>query len=322
MSEELGNESSRRLRYVLQVPPSGANFGDFITTYAARTIIRSQLGIESTTCSPRNSDFPQGAYDCLIIPGITHLTSNAGARLHRVKDIPYPVWCLAGNIWVPEPHPGYLFGSRILGGNCYNEVDLSIAQLMKKPVGARDRFTFDILKKNGIDALYTGCPTLQLPNEPVADDGYILFSIGRGHYRAQTHAAKRLARTKNVIGITHDKGSRAKLKAAGWDLPIVSFDGNVELYLSYFRRASLVVTGRLHGALPAVAFGKRVFYFGTRDSRTTILDDLGVTIHTYRELLYSVDRASVVHNAFVLHYFRENWKKLLDHIIQDTERRH
>src|SRR5690606_33271382 len=109
-----------------------------------------------------------------------------------------------------------------------------------------------------------------------------LFSFGRGHLRKQVHEGRKLADNTNIIGICHEPGNEfERIRAAGWNLPLVTFDGDVQRYLSYFKRASMIVTGRLHGALPGIAYEKPVMYFGTNDTRTTLLDDLGVRIYGY-----------------------------------------
>jgi len=80
------------------------------------------------------------------------------------------------------------------------------------------------------------------------------------------------------------------------------------------------VTGRLHGALPALAFGKRVFYFGTRDTRTSLFDDLGVPIHDWSDLPSAVRRASADFNRALPGRFLENWQRLLEHIVAESRR--
>ncbi len=64
--------------------------------------------------------------------------------------------------------------------------------------------------------------------------------------------------------------------------------------------ADAVVTNRLDGALPSIAYGKKIFYFGTRDTRTMILDDLGILIHPYRRFGQEVRRASATVNRDVV----------------------
>jgi hypothetical protein len=51
----------------------------------------------------------------------------------------------------------------------------------------------------------------------------------------------------------------------------------------YKEQASLVITNRLHTALPCMAMGIPVVFFGSRaDGRTSIINDIGGTIYDQR----------------------------------------
>ncbi len=301
------------LRYVYP-EVSTRNFGDYVIDYAVRSILGRHLPAPSASCDTFTGSYPAGAYQCLLIPGITHLTVGACPGLARIGALPYPTYCLSGNIWTAPPPRGVLLRSRVLHRHPLVDPDLSLARLMASPIGARDRSTYNLLTRHGLPALYTGCATLFLPPDEVADDGYVLFSLGRGHVRTQTRLAHGLARRHHVVGIAHETDDLALYHAAGWRLPLVTYQGDIQLYLSYFQRASLVVTGRLHGALPALAYGKKVFLFGTRDSRTSICDDLGLPIHDYADVPQAVERASGAFNRRVLPFFQDNWLRLFEAI--------
>ncbi|MCH7477665.1 MAG: polysaccharide pyruvyl transferase family protein [SAR324 cluster bacterium] len=133
--------------------------------------------------------------------------------------------------------------------------------------------------------------------------------------RGQTAFAHRLRKDHHVVGICHETHDYSRYMAAGWSLPLVTFSGDLELYLSYFKRAHVVITGRLHGALPSLAYGKPVYYYGTRDSRTTLLDDLGVPIHDYSDLDRAVERASAGFNRYVAEQFRTNLDRIVEQIV-------
>jgi hypothetical protein len=291
---------------------TACNFGNDIIEVATRKLLASS-GIPSPTNEFDSfaQETPKGGYDFVLVPGCTMITAGQNPGLKNIDALGCPVYCLAGSIWMPLPHPGYLLRSRVFRWGGERAADLSIVRKMAQPVGARDRFTYSLLKNAGIQTLYVGCPTLLLSDDDVADDGYVLMSLGRGYTRTQTYFAHMLSRKHTIVGIVHETNDYARFLAAGWKLPLVQYQGNIDLYLSYFKRASVVITGRLHGALPAIAFGKRIFYYGTRDSRTTILDDLGVPIHRYWQLATAVQRASNGHNRHLLSYFKSNMDKLL-----------
>jgi hypothetical protein len=291
------------------------NYGDHVIDRAVRAMLSRRFRDPAAECNVREGSYPPGDFDCLIIPGITHLTAGACPALDRVGELPFPTYCMSGNVWQRPEASGILIRTRVIrpGGRA-PAPDLRVARAMANPVGARDPFTYALLSRNGIEALYTGCATLMLPADGVADDGYVLMSFGRGFVRTQTRAGHALARRHHVIGICHEDGDEERYRAAGWRPPLVTYRGDVEMYLSYFKRASLVVTGRLHGALPALAYGKKVFCYGTRDSRTTLLDDLGVPIHSYAEVGAAPQRASAAFNRGLVEVFDRNWDRLCDAI--------
>lgn len=298
------------LRYVYPEVVT-TNFGDRVIDLAVRGLLAQRLPEPAARCDPRAGAFPSGEFDCLLIPGVTHLTAGQCPGLERVRALPYPTYCLSGSIWQPLPPPGVLVRTRVLRRR-RPDPDLRVARLMAAPIGARDPFTHALLSRHGIPSLYTGCATLMLPPDGVADDGFLLMSFGRGQVRAQTRAGYALARTRDVIGICHEVGDEERYRAAGWRLPLVTYRGDLEAYLSYFKRARLVVTGRLHGALPALAYGKKVFCYGRRDTRTTLLDDLGVRIHPLADVPAAPRRASATFNRGLLALQRENWDRLLE----------
>lgn len=290
---------------------TACNFGNDIIELATRKLLAATgIPLPASEFDSFSLESPKGEYDFALVPGCTMITAGQNPGLNNIDALGCPVYCLAGSIWMPLPRPGYLLRSRVVKWGSGKEADLSIVRKMAQPVGARDQFTYSLLKKANIHTLYVGCPTLLLSDDDVADDGYVLMSLGRGYTRTQTYFAHRLSRKYTIVGIVHETHDYARFLAAGWKLPLVQYQGNVDLYLSYFKRASVVITGRLHGALPSIAFGKRVFYYGTRDSRTTILDDLGVPIHRYWELDTAVQRASSDYNRHLLSYFKNNWADL------------
>lgn len=300
------------LRYLYADPTIGTrNFGDHIINYATLRLLRENLGPPAGTYDPTTGRYPEGDYDLMVLPGVTMLTAGARSSLNALDRLPFPTYCLAGSIWSPLPRPGILLRNRVVAAASTGPIDLSVPKQLAGPIGARDSFTFSRLQEGGFETIYTGCPTLSLPAEDVADDGYVLFSVGRHGVRQQAWAAARMAaRGERVVGIAHEPRDVQRLRAAGWRLPLVTFHGDVELYLSYFAHASAVVTGRLHGALPALAYGKPVYYFGTRDSRTTIFDDLGITIHSGRHLHKATKSATTGYSRSVVSWFAENWKLL------------
>ena len=305
------------MRYLYVDPrKKTGNYGDHIIGYATEKLMAQYLPEPDGVFDSKTGEYPPGQYDFMIVPGVTMITAGAQPGLESISEFPWPTYCLAGAVWTGAGRPGVLVRRRILFRKDLSEPDLRIVNQLKDPVGARDPFTFDTLHRHDIETLYTGCPTiLGLPADNCSDDGYVLFSFGRRRLRKQAREADGLRRRRPVVGIVHEEGVSDRLRAAGWRGPIVEYTGDIELYLSYFRRASMVVTGRLHGALPGLRYGKPVFYFGTRDTRTSLLNDLGVPIYDYDGIHRALDLASDHYNRELVDRFRRRWDLLMNTIL-------
>lgn len=131
------------------------------------------------------------------------------------------------------------------------------------PVGCRDQYTADLLCGKGIDASYVGCPTSTLPERPagtrrqvflVHTEGIVVPSaIGRGAIRVEQRAP-------------NFASPRARRRLA------------VELLRWYAEDARLVVTTKIHCALPCAAMGIPVVFVGDpADPRMTpVTETVGI----------------------------------------------
>jgi hypothetical protein len=313
-------DTSSDVRYLYADPTASTmNYGDLIIDRAVRHMLTPAFGKPTATCDLRSGNIPEGDFDLVLVPGVTVLRDQGRVR-ETLRKMPWPKFCLSGSYWSPLPKSGILLRNRVIAKGSVPRPELDTVKLLNSPVGVRDPFTASLLAKENIPCRYVGCPTLHLPADGVSDNGYVLFSLGRGHARTQTFAARKISKSRHVIGICHEDGDYERFRAAGWNLPLITYNGDLDIYLSYFKNATVVVTGRLHGALPSLVYGKAVYYFGTRDSRTTILDDLGVPIHGYGRLSQSVTRASNGFNRYLLGHFRKAWKNLMQSVIAQTAR--
>lgn len=127
--------------------------------------------------------------------------------------------------------------------------------LNNQPVGARDSFTLNLLKNKGIDAYYSSCLTLTLQKNPkLHKESYILL------IDCPIEIEKHLKNITNrpIINLSAEfkfiHSFRERLNIA-------------KLYLKYIQQAYLVVTTRLHGALPALALETKAVFI-TRNSNT------------------------------------------------------
>lgn len=175
-----------------------------------------------------------------------------------------PVW-LPVNAWFMHPQAEGRFGfpfapsiRPIFTGMHINQPQMltpeAIAYLKKyAPIGARDYHTAELLMANGVDAFFSGCPTLTL-------DGI----FGRAAPEA------RQGRLRGVHRPARDlEAGRTELIHMHPDMAVRTRDENLAqawAYLEAYARAEDVETPLLHCYLPCRAMGTPVrFTHGNRD---------------------------------------------------------
>lgn len=296
---------------------SSCNIGNLVIDHATKGLLHGHLPEPACLVDSFDKDMSiPDTYDFLLIPGCTMITDGQNKGLDKIGELRIPVYCLAGSVWTRNNFPGIALRRRVVFKG-RNIPSLNIVSNLDGVIGCRDSYTFSLLKSKGFECSYVGCPTLQLEGD-VNEHGYALMSFGRTSVYQQVHYGKKLAKKIPVIGIVHEFDDYDRVRASGWDLPLVTYNCDIDLYLSYFRNASLIVTGRLHGALPSIAYGKKIMYFGTKDTRTSILDDLGVRIYGYSDISNGHKLATDTINKATIDRFRSN----LLHVIQSIRDRH
>ena len=140
-----------------------------------------------------------------------------------------------------------------------------------EPVGCRDSSTERLLKENGIKAYFSGCMTLTINKfQGIEKEDYILLvdTTDAIYEKVKKMTNKRVIRMTN----NRDKEENSSLS---WDIR----KKNVEEYLKAIQKASLVITPRLHCALPSLALQTPVLLinYELNDDRT----------EDFKKLLYS-----------------------------------
>jgi hypothetical protein len=134
-----------------------------------------------------------------------------------------------------------------------------------EPIGCRDRRTMELLSTKGVDAFYSKCLTLTFPKrtkEPI-NGKVFLVDVDSIPIPEPLYAG--------AIKITH-------ITNDSWGDEIKTLLAK-KLLAMYRDEARLVITTRLHCALPCIAIGVPVVYFGhSSDARTSLLKDL-ITIN-------------------------------------------
>lgn len=246
-AENFGTKTGGMKFAVLSYPHSG-NFGDEIQSIAAARLL------------PR--------VDAAIPREYLRDFSAAGERYLLVMN----GWFAGGIQFPPADHitPLYISFHIAQGGAQFYTSPECIAHFRKhEPIGCRDRGTTEILRAAGVDAYCSKCLTLTLARRqtpPAYDIAVVDMVRGSGKKRIA-----RLIGSRRAVHFSHAHG----IDALGDKIKSAIAAG----LLRQYERAELVLTSRLHCALPCLAMGVPVMYFGPSEYRTAVLSDLGVPMH-------------------------------------------
>ncbi|MGW9820824.1 polysaccharide pyruvyl transferase [Methylorubrum extorquens] len=118
------------------------------------------------------------------------------------------------------------------------------------PVGARDLSTLELLQENDIASYFSGCLTLTLPMRfSSMEMGHIICSDvpDEIYIRIKCNSKRKVLKISHTC---HEKSREKRLIIA-------------RRILELYRTASIVITSRLHGALPCLAMGVPVIFLDT-----------------------------------------------------------
>lgn len=128
-----------------------------------------------------------------------------------------------------------------------------------QPIGCRDVASVELLQRHGVEAYFSGCLTLtlKLPPRQKRDDLVIVSDC-----KVPAHLLESIS--ANVVHRTHGRLPMAAHRLAGW---LNRFDRFHEYKrqvaaatLQHYQQARLVITSRLHCALPCLALGTDVVF--------------------------------------------------------------
>lgn len=194
--------------------------------------------------------------------------------------------------WVPSDDIDPLFVSFHVNNTAAPHMlsEKGIAYLKKhEPIGCRDQFTADTLKEKGIDAYFTGCLTLTLDTYKVDDsergnDIYIvdpLYSYPAKHkvfYDLKSIVRNimngnifRLSLRKKHLRNFIDADLLKSAIFVNQEPPANTYSDDqkfemAEDLLHKYAKAKLVITSRIHCALPCLAMGTPVIFVNGFDS--------------------------------------------------------
>lgn len=197
----------------------------------------------------------------LILPGATLLDSAE-----------HPIASMLAQVRCPKLAVGVAFCTQTP-----EDCSLELAAAIEQPIGSRDPLTHAMLRSAGLESELVGCSTLHIgaAQRWHHRDGPIVFSLGRGEQEPLERCVIEATRHHDVTVIQHVPALQPPFDCP-WPAQWIDLESAGQLQKIYCE-ASLVVTGRVHGALPAIAMGVPVLFFGAhRDSRSSLIDHLGV----------------------------------------------
>ena len=208
------------------------NYGDDIQLYAIEKLYE-YMGID---------------YKDVVRLPLEELFSYEGEE-YLVLPINYPFWGGAYRKISSKIIPVYL-GLAMFAGTIENVEALGLKKF--EPIGCRDQKTFEIMQEFGIDAYLNGCMTITLPKvKNIQKKGKVfIVDVCNELMECIPKAIK-----ENAVYKTHVFVNR-----------IVRESESLSAYEQYQTEASLVITSRLHCAVPCIAYGIPVIYAPKRNS--------------------------------------------------------
>lgn len=153
-----------------------------------------------------------------------------------------------------------------------------------EPIGCRDRNTRDFLISKGINAYFSGCMTLTLDKREKSPENGKIFVVDL--YKKALKKLPKEIQEKADFSITHiyswDKDKDIKYEDA------MEFENKAREILELYKtQAALVITSRIHVAMPCIAMGIPVVFIAknVNNERYDILQGI-VPIYDWRDMKY------------------------------------
>jgi hypothetical protein len=256
---------TRGLRHCWASIDRAFNYGDRLIEHCLRRL----LALESTeflvdVLKPLSQEQIEEVNSCdyVVWPGCTLIQRKEHAGIEQLQHAKPPAFCFGGAFFtrLPFPNPQY-------------------CRRLERPIGSRDSFTHRRLRLYGIESVLIGCPTVfsgSAAEWKSPGDGPVVFCFGRYQMATQLKVLEAVRRVAPVRVVIQEETQR-QYCPPGIDL--VEYT-NVDQVIEAYANASVVVTGRLHAALPALASGTPVVFSQlVHDSRITLLKDIGLKVH-------------------------------------------
>jgi len=256
---------------LLSITRNCINRGNLIIEYATRRALgidKFALELDAHSeiddCSLKQLDETAG----LVLPGATLLEPGDHAAFASLAHLQRPVIAL-----------GVALRSR------ENLSNLSIARWLhgarprRVPIGSRDPFTHRALDSVGIESRLVGCQTLLLGRAERWShcEGPIVFCPGLGYQPSIAACALACAMVGETVVLLHAPSVQPAM-VEHRRLSVMNLD-SAESAFELFRRASVVVTGRIHACLSCIVLGVPFLFLGPWfDTRYSLLEFLDIPL--------------------------------------------
>ena len=266
------------------------NIGDEIQTIAAMHAIK-KLGYSFDGFVDRNDFTPTRTVN-ILMNGFFHADELPRFLDERVRPI-------VSNIHISRHPP------------LYRKAPLAVdAEPLRgyhafEPLGVRDRATLALLQGMGFDAFFNYCLTLTFDKRDASITGDRIFIVDLDNMLP----LPKHIRNQHIEYINQDSpqiySHETKMAMAG------------ELLERYRTQAKLVITSKLHCALPCIAMGIPVIFFADdRDERLHLVREF-IPIHPY----IAIESEHVAGKIFptpdkarLKVFWRRNWRKIWYHL--------
>ncbi|MEG1591928.1 polysaccharide pyruvyl transferase family protein [Chryseobacterium sp.] len=243
------------------------NIGDYIQSLAAKQYLPR---VDEYINREKGSEYSGETLKLIMNGWFTHTTTNEWIPSKDIK--PLLVSFHLNNSSIP-------FMLNDEGVNFFKSVE---------PIGCRDQFTAQTLQKHGVDAFYTGCLTLTLDNYKVDDSErndkiYIVDPFYNYPKKDDVFSSLKsfvkgildkkifnLERKNNHLKkiFTQELLDKAEYINHDYKGNMFSIDEKFQMadnLLKKYSKAKLVITSRIHCALPCLAMGTPVIYLNGFD---------------------------------------------------------
>lgn len=131
-----------------------------------------------------------------------------------------------------------------------------------EPIGCRDNATADFFNSWGVKTYVSGCATMTFPTRTEAPQDPLVVFVDQDPKQFSGKSGIR----RNFVSHEFPNYTSNGLK----------FSAARELLDYYKEKASLVITSRIHCAIPCAAMGIPVLYTGIIEGRTKIIREIGI----------------------------------------------